>query len=215
MIYLLRYGPGRFRKSNAETKKKYDPKQYTSYSDVLDIISDIKPFELKDNTIVFLETDLDNNSVFAHREAIIVVNGSLKGNNVEMLKKILPSDITNINISNSLLDVHQYTPVNFRGVIEITTIQGMYRYRQPAIQLGTDILNTNRVFYSPDYSIESPPSVDNRKTLYWNPLVTINTGQSTLVTFYTSDNKGIYLGRAEGIDADGNPVSADFTFTVE
>jgi hypothetical protein len=215
MIYLLRYGPGRFRKSNAETKKKYDPKHYTHYTNVLDIISDIRPYMLQDNTIVFNETDMDNESAFAHREAIIVINGALKGNNVEILKRILPSDITNINISTSLLDVHQYTPVNFRGVIEITTIQGMYRYRQPAIQLGTDILNTNRVFYSPDYSIENPSSVDNRKTLYWNPLIAVNSGQSALITFYTSDNKGIFLGRAEGIDKEGNPVSAEFTFVVE
>jgi hypothetical protein len=105
--------------------------------------------------------------------------------------------------------------MNFQGVIEITTIQGMFKYRQPTIQLGVDILNTNREFYSPDYSIESNTSTDNRKTLYWNPYFSLQSGQSALITFYTSDIKGIYHGLAEGTDEDGNPVNAEFSFIVE
>ena len=215
LIFVLRYGPGKFRKSIPETKKKYDPNQYAGYTNVLDIIQDIKPYTLVDNTIVFNREGDDDPGVMFRDGAIIVINGALKGYKVGILDNILPSDITNINISTSLLDIHKYTPINFQGVIEITTIQGMYKYRQPTVQLGMDILNTNREFYSPDYSVESSTSVDNRKTLYWNPHISLQSGQSALISFYTSDLKGIYNGIAEGFDEEGNPVKVEFSFVVE
>lgn len=215
LIYALRYGPGKFRKSIRETKKKYDPNQYTDFTDVMEIIQHIQPYTVVNNSIVFRHED-ENPPGHAFQEgAIIVINGALKGTNIGILKNLLPSDITNINISTSLLDVHKYTPINFEGVIEITTIQGMYRYRQPTVQLGIDILNTNRIFYSPDYSVESTTSGDNRKTLYWNPQLILQPGQSKIVSFYTSDIKGIFYGRVEGIDETGNPVQAEFSFVVE
>jgi len=146
---------------------------------------------------------------------IIVINGALKGTNAEVLKNLLPSDITNINISTSLIDVHRYTPINFQGVMELTTIQGMYRYRQPAVQLGMDVLNTSREFHFPNYTLESPTSADNRKTLYWNPSLTIRNGQPALITFYTSDVKGVYTGIIEGMNAAGKPLKASFSIIVE
>jgi hypothetical protein len=148
-------------------------------------------------------------------EAIIVVNGVLKGNNTSALKNIIPSDITNINISTSLLDVHKYTPLNFNGVIEITTIQGTGRYRQSHDQTGPALLNVDREFYSPDYAVENSYSVDNRRTLYWNPRIPLYQGNSMLVTFYTSDVKGTFYGHIAGMDREGNPVETEFTFRVE
>jgi hypothetical protein len=114
-------------------------------------------------------------------EAIIVINGMLKGSDIGALRNIIPSDITNINISNSLLVVHKYTPLSFNGVIEITTIQGMYRYRQSrSNRFG--VLNTERQFYSLTTPLKVH-SVDNRRTLYWNPKITLYEGNSMLVTF--------------------------------
>ncbi len=215
LIFALRYGPGKFRKSMPDNKKKYDPNQYAGYSNVLDIIQDIKPYRLSNNSIVFTSENISNSGPSTQEGAIIVINGALKGNKIDILRNLQPSDINNINISTSLLDIHKYTTLNFQGVIEITTIQGMYKYRQPTIQLGMDILNTDRVFYSPDYSIESTASNDTRKTLYWNPQFSLKSGQSALISFYTSDIKGIYYGVAEGMDEEGNPVKAEFSFIVE
>jgi len=215
LVYALRYGPGKFRKSVPETRKKYDPNQYAGYNSVLDIIQDMKPYRLVDNTIVFTGEDEILPRLITQTGTIVVINGALKGSKIDILQNLLPSDITNINISTSLLDVHKYTPINFQGVIEITTIQGIYRNRQPTIQLGMDIMNTNRTFYSPDYSIESPTSGDNRKTLYWNPSFQLRSGEMRLLSFFTSDIKGTYYGIVEGIDKYGNPVKASFSFVVE
>ncbi len=215
LVYALRYGPGKFRKSVPDARRKYDPNQYAGYSSVLDIIQDMKPYKLVDNTIVFTGEDDVIPRLITQTGTIVVINGALKGSKIDILQNLLPSDITNINISTSLLDVHKYTPISFQGVIEITTIQGIYKNRQPTIQLGMDILNTNRTFYSPDYSIESPTSGDNRKTLYWNPGFQLRSGEMRLLSFFTSDIKGTYYGIVEGVDKYGNPVKASFSFVVE
>jgi hypothetical protein len=215
LVYVLRYGPGKFRKSIKETRKKYDPNQYANYTNVLDIIKDIKPYRQIDNKF-FFTSDSANSLISANTKgAIIVINGIPKGDNASVLKNMLPSDITNINISTSLLDVHKYTTLNLNGVIEITTIQGMYRYRQPSFQFGLDISNADREFYSPDYAVETKIPVDNRKTLYWNPKLLLSPGMSIFVTFYTSDIKGIFYGQIVGVDNVGNPIESSFTFKVE
>ncbi len=215
VIYSLRYGSRKYFKSENVSRKRYDPKLYSDYEDALEIIQELKPYRLINNMIVF--TDSGENMLPSHIQegVIIVINGAIKGTNADILSGLPPSDITNISISESLLDVHRYTPVNFQGVIELTTIQSMYKYRQPGMQMGMDILNAGREFYSPDYAIETAVNTDNRKTLYWNPRVTITKGQPALITFYTSDIKGIYYCKIEGIDADGNPVQDEFTIAVE
>ncbi len=217
LVYVLRFGPGKFRKSQKDMKKKYDPYQYSNYTNVLSIIQDMQPFKLKNNRIVFLTNDRNRQDTSSLREeALIVVNGTVKGVDTSSLKDLVPSDITNIKISHSLMDVHKYTPMNFNGVIEITTIQGMYKYRQAEVQTGQQgILNTEKAFYSPDYAVESSYTADNRKTLYWNPDLEILQDKRMLITFYSSDVKGLYYGHIAGLDPSGNPVEAEFTFRVE
>lgn len=216
LVYMLRFGPGKFRKSKADLKKKYDPYRYANYTNVLSIIHEIQPFKLEDNRIVFLTKEKGHqDSSLVKEEALIVINGALKGNDTSALRNIIPSDITNINISQSLLDVHKYTPLNFNGVIEITTIQGMYKYRQAHVEVGPGILNSEKEFYSPNYAMESSYSADNRKTLYWNPNIQLLQENLMLVTFYSSDVKGLYYGHITGIDKLGNPVEEEFTFRVE
>jgi hypothetical protein len=213
LVYDLRYGPGKFRKTRTDTRKKYDPYQYANYTDIMDIIQDIEPYRLQDNKIIFLNRNRIDSASMA--EAIIVVNGALKGTNTGALINIIPSDITNINISNASLDIKKYTPLKFSSVIEITTIQGMYRYSQAHLQTGQGIFNSDREFYSPDYAVESSYSADNRKTLYWNPKIPLYQGKSMVVTFYTSDIKGTFFGQLTGLDKEGNPIERSFKFRVE
>jgi hypothetical protein len=215
VIYSLRYGSWKYRKSENEIRKRYDPNLYADYTSVMDIIQEIKPFLIKDNVIVFSDSGQTLLPAHLQEGVIIVINGMLKGTHTDVFKDLLPSDVTNISISTSLNDVHRYTPINFQGVIELTTIQGMFRYRQPGVQTGMDILNSSREFYSPDYSIESPASNDNRRTLYWNPQITIRRGQPVFLTFYTSDIRGVFYGNIEGTDAEGNPIRSSFTISVE
>jgi len=215
VIYSLRYGSRKFRKPESEIRKRYDPNEYADYTSVLDIIQEIKPFEIRNNMIAFPDSESVAHPGHTQEGVIVVINGMLKGTHTEVFRNLPPSDVTNINVSTSLNDVHRYTPINFQGVIEITTIQGMYRYRQPGFQMGMDLMNNSREFYSPDYSIESQNSSDNRRTLYWNPQLSVYRGQPLLLTFFTSDIRGMFYGKIEGIDAEGQPVEASFSILVE
>lgn len=215
LIYALRYGSGRFRKTESIMRKKYDPYQYKDYSDVLDIIKDIRDYDLIDNKIVFKEAERALKEGQAQPSSLIVINGVLWGDQVDILEAISPSDITNLIISSSQGDIHRYTPIDFAAVIEITTIQGMFRYRKRPVLFLRNLLNPEHEFYTPDYSYESLSSPDNRKTLYWNTHIQVMPGSPALITFYTSDIKGSYLCKATGMDAEGNPVSAEFIFSVK
>ncbi|MBN2481595.1 MAG: hypothetical protein JXB19_07645 [Bacteroidales bacterium] len=214
LIYALRYGSGRFRRTASIIRKKYDPYQYRDYLDVLDVIRDIRSYDLVGNKIIFRDIDEDFQENIHQQSALIVINGVLWGDQVDILSSISPSDITNLVISSSPSDIHRYTPVDFAAVIEITTIQGMYRYRKRPVQFIRDLINPEHDFYTPDYSFESLASPDNRKTLYWNTHIQVKRDSPSIISFYTSDIKGLYLSRAAGMDAEGNPVEADFIFSV-
>ena len=71
-----------------------------------------------------------------------------------------------------------------------------------------------REFYTPNYETEKSETPDFRSTLYWNPKVELKSGQSN-VSFYTSDEKSIYLIDVQGITRDGEPVVSQKIFTVE
>jgi len=79
-------------------------------------------------------------------------------------------------------------------------------------------LQLQREFYSPAYEsvIEKERRVpDFRTTLYWTADVRADiTGNSNL-KFFTSDLQGKYLVVLQGLNGNGEAVSATHSFTVE
>ncbi len=73
-----------------------------------------------------------------------------------------------------------------------------------------------RTFYAPDYSkpedIHKKP--DSRATLWWAHTVKTNSEGKASISFYTSDDAGIYKIRLEGIDAKGAAVVKEASMTV-
>lgn len=59
-------------------------------------------------------------------------------------------------------------------------------------------------FYSPDYSKQKPqPNTDYRRTLYWNPNVTLNPGEDFSATCYNNGHETKVKVSAAGITSDG------------
>lgn len=74
---------------------------------------------------------------------------------------------------------------------------------------------TPREFYSPDYSIRTTEGInDLRTTLYWKPDIVPDSAGKSTIGFFTSDIKGAYLMRVEGITSQGYPVSSYAVFNV-
>lgn len=61
-------------------------------------------------------------------------------------------------------------------------------------------------FYVPRYDVDSvrlDTTPDRRTTIYWNPVVKLEPGKRTKVSFYTADEKGTYTVILEGVTRDG------------
>lgn len=131
------------------------------------------------------------------------------GQNLNMIKRIEVFDGPNAAIFG-------FGGVN--GVINIITKKGEDLLNEPARLLGGMVeklkgFTSLREFYSPKYTPENIASKapDFRNTLYWNPNVILEKGQ-TEVYFFTCDNISRYKVLVEGISENGNVClgSADF-----
>jgi hypothetical protein len=49
----------------------------------------------------------------------------------------------------------------------------------------------------------------------WNPDIKLDENGEAIVSFYTSDIKGQFVGTIEGIDNNGVPIKSKFYFTVK
>jgi hypothetical protein len=213
ILYTGKYRKPKKNKIFIEQKKKGNMINYSSYVSVLDIINQIKPFTIINGQIVFQG---GINSVYSQQGALIVLDGMQMGTDVNILESISTSDIENINISTSIVDIHSYTGLNSQGVIEITTKKG--EFNPPSGNRADSESNEPddyRDFSSPDYGRETDINEDLRKTLYWKSNITVSQREITEISFYTSDVRGVYTGRIEGLRSDGIPVSGQFQFKVE
>jgi len=214
IIYSGKYKKIQKDKILIDNKKKYDKIHYSGYTNVLDIIKEMKTFTLINNQIVFQG---GINSLNNQQGALIIIDGVKVGTDINVLESISTSDIENINISTNVVDIHAYTGLNSQGIIEITTLTGKNNMEAGRVKKD-DLINVPEYdveFHSPDYEIETYVRKDLRTTIYWNHNLVISPGKETVISFYTSDIKGEYVGRVEGTRNDGIPVAAEFKYTVE
>ena len=70
--------------------------------------------------------------------------------------------------------------------------------------------------YPVAYTGEVPSGTENRRqVLYWHPSVEISSGEQKRITFRTPGYGGSFRVVAEGWTADGAPLRAEYTFSVE
>jgi len=87
-----------------------------------------------------------------------------------------------------------------------------------ALVIDYEGLQLQREFYAPVYDTEEQRKSrlpDFRTMLYWTPNSGTNATGERQLTFYTSDQPGIYAGIVEGISTDGMAGSGTFTFEVK
>jgi hypothetical protein len=89
-----------------------------SGTSVLEVIRIMKPYNIKDNQIVFYGS---TNSLNFQQGALIVIDGQKMGTSINAIENINPFDVESINISTSPVDIQQHTGLNTVGVIEIKT----------------------------------------------------------------------------------------------
>ena len=134
---------------------------------------------------------------------------------------ILNFDPLKIEKISVVTDLYHMGSIAHQGVIDFTTYKGDFdgqelpEYMIEKVYLG---LQRPREFYTPDYSLNKDLMKripDYRSTLYWNPQVDVNRESVTNVTFYTSDDAGLYEIKVNGITHSGIPIFGKHTFKVK
>ena len=89
------------------------------------------------------------------------------------------------------------------------SVDEMYNQPDYVSNIKYEGYNSNREFYSPDYStaFAGAEKPDMRTTLYWNPRVITSSGKGN-VEFYTSDVASNYIIEIQGITENGVPFVA-------
>lgn len=112
----------RYKKALQEDSEEEGMGSKTTYRDIYSMIEQIKPFSLSGNRIYFRSAG--PNTLRIQDGALIVVNGTLYGQDASLIQNMNPSDVDHINVSTDFADIQKYTGYNTMGVIEIYTKTG-------------------------------------------------------------------------------------------
>jgi len=195
-----------------EVQKVYQRQEYLNYPSVLDIINNIKKFEIINAQIFFKGV---YSAYGTQIGSLIVIDGIPYGTNIIAVNNLIPPEIVYINISTNQADIRRYTTVAHPAVIEITTFRGLAKVNLLPGLSGIEIIEQKKDFNSPDYSTTKVKQDDMRTTLFWNPHLTLSSDKNQVgITFYTSDITGTYVINIQGYDDNGEPVAASAEFIV-
>lgn len=100
------------------------------------------------------------------------------------------------------------------GVIAIYTKRGKF-VKRGILEFKMLGYATPKEYYKPGIEYRSEdPFEDDRRTIFWMPFVTTNSNGEASTTFFTSDVKGKYTIKIEGISNQGTPGTAESGFEV-
>ena len=131
------------------------------------------------------------------------------------MNKVFGIDPLKVRKLDVIRERYFYGPADAEGIFSFTTYKGDLggiELDPRAIVLDYEGLQLHRVFYSPLYNTPEPVAgriPDFRNLLYWSPDV------EGSFSFYTSDQKGKYIGIIQGITNKGIAGSSEFTFEVK
>ena len=148
------------------------------------------------------------NNVFFDQPALVMLDG-IPVNDPKWVMNIDPVLVESIDVVTKKYFLGNKV---FSGLVNLKTYnQDFAGIELPLIierKSGQSIQNIME-FYHPDYgeaaSINSRIP-DRRNTLYWNPNISMTSGKSEHLQFYTGDATGEYLMVINGITTNGTPL---------
>lgn len=166
----------------------------------------------------FIVKDYDDNAstnAFSSLDPMVLMDGVYIHNNDEVLD-YNPEMVESIRV---IPIPYRYGPKLFGGIISIITKEGNYRPVATNPSIETFELNNflaEKINYSPNYqdnrSLDRIP--DNRVQLLWNPKFNIS-DISKKISFFTSDETGIFEIELSGRSNNGENISEKAYFKVE
>lgn len=145
---------------------------------------------------------------------MILIDGILVQNHEDLYNY----DVKKIETINIITDKFLFENKVYGGVISVLTKEANFS----PITRGEYLIEANltkplsdKKYFNQNYDNNLNQRVpDYRSQLLWNPNIVLNS-DSKDISFFTSDNKGVYEIKLEGITYDGKAVSISKTITIE
>jgi hypothetical protein len=169
----------------------YKIKQYGYPADrnILDIIRQIKPYQLVGGKIIFASSGF--NSLNFQDGALIVIDGIKMGTDAVILNSIPVTDIARINVSTNPIDIQRYTGLNSVGIIEIF------------MKKGPEVIEK-----------KEPISESKSSALLWEPDILTDRSGKASVSFFNNKSSEVIIA-VEGITESGLAGSNTIKFSVK
>lgn len=191
-------------------------KYYAPGKSLMDILKQIKYFNVVDNQIIFPGRF---NSLLAQQGALIVIDGVQKGTDIGVLNTLSPAEVGDANIYTEPSEIMRYTAFNTMGVIEIRTKRGTDPVDfVPIITKSYQVSGYTSPKDFDGYSkslASSGSSSDTRSTLLWEPDIRTGKDGKSSFRFRTSYERGMYQVTVQGIAANGSAVYGSCLFEVK
>jgi len=181
--------PEKIRKEKVPVKivKQYG---YPPEMEILDIIRQIKPYQVFNGKIMFANSGIG--SINFPEGALVVVDGIKMGTDAAVLNTIPVPDIAKINVLTNAMDIQRYAGMNSTGVIEIIMKKG------------------NETFES-----NEPVNKDNSSTLCWQPDIVTNSSGEASVSFKNSRSSANVVITVHGISVNEETGISSIQYSVK
>ncbi len=202
-------------KTHIEDTRTQFQKYYAPGKSLMDILKQIKYFNVVDNQILFPGRF---NSLLAQQGALIVIDGVQKGTDISILNTLSPADVGDANIYTDPSEIMRYTAFNTMGVIEIRTKRGTDPVDfVPLVTHSYQIsgYTSPKDFTAYSKNLASSRSTDSRSTLLWEPDIRLRNDGKGSFQFQTTFEKGFYQVTVQGIAANGSAVYGSYIFEVK
>jgi len=149
---------------------------------------------------------LDNASHVMQKEDALVLVNSIPFPDPVFVSKLDTRQVRKIDLKRHHI---LYGDLDIQGILSITTKQQDIYPLDPqnaSLVFPNTVNDLQPLLTGSEYGVLPEHLPDLRQTLFWDPDVDLVNGKATL-EFYTSDIRGTFIVRVEGITAGGQPVS--------
>jgi hypothetical protein len=186
--------------------KSIRPSEYVTLDSFPEIAVELLPsIKLtKQDGVYHVRTITREQQFYGRNDATVFLDGVY----LDDLHKIIPLGSENIRKIDVLEDKRAMGDIVFFGIISIQSNSNEILKTVPgphSLRLKNDTVTVGKSSYD-----QRPPASGDARTpfykqlLYWNPAAAAQTDQ----TFFTSENTGDFIIKAEGFAEDGTPLSA-------
>lgn len=203
-----------------EPNKRYLLDDYTRFGTMEEVMREyVKEVKVRDHSGSFLFTVQSDqaNQLFFDDPPLTLMDGVP----VAGFNQIIGFDPLKVRKLEIITKRYFLGDTLYNGILSYSTYQGDlagFPLDSSAFIQEFEGLQPSREFDSPQYENPGQPRdriPDLRNQLFWSPDIQLPAGATRQFTFYTSDMPGRYTAVIQGITADGRPLKALVSFTVD